>query len=185
MSASRAGFVLAGGRSSRMGRDKALLTVGNSTLLEVVAARVSAAAGSVMVIGPPERYAFLGLPVQADLMSDCGPLAGVYTALQTSQADWNLLVACDMPNVTAGFLASLLDAAEATDATVLAPTTPAGLHPLCAVYHRRALAGVQSLLERRSYKMHDALNYLHALHWPIEEASLVENINTPAEWNAH
>jgi molybdopterin-guanine dinucleotide biosynthesis protein A len=167
-----------------MGRDKALLAVGNSTLLEVIAARVSAAAGSVMVIGSPERYAFLGLPVQADLISDCGPLAGVYTALKTSQADWNLVVACDMPNVTAGFLSSLLDAAEAADAAVLAPATLDGLHPLCAVYHRRALPGVRSLIERRSFKMHDALNDLQAVHWPIADASLLENINTPAEWNA-
>ena len=102
MSVSRAGFVLAGGANSRMGRDKALLAIGRSTLLEVVAARVSAAAGSVIVIGPPERYAFLGLRVQADLISDCGPLAAIYTALKTSQADWNLVVACDMPSVTPG-----------------------------------------------------------------------------------
>src|SRR5437868_193761 len=96
--ASRAGFLLAGGRSSRMGRDKALLAVGNSTLLEIVAARVRDAAGSVIVIGPPDHYAYLGLTVQADLIPDCGPLGAVYTALKTSEADWNLLVACDMPS---------------------------------------------------------------------------------------
>lgn len=176
--------MLAGGRSSRMGRDKALLPVGSSTLLEVVAARVKAAAGSAIVIGPPERYAFLGLAVQADLISDCGPLAAVYTALKTTQADWNLLVACDMPNVTADFLIRLLDAAEAADAVALVPETSDGLHPLCAVYHRRALAGVQSLLETRSLKMHDALDHLQALHWPVAEASLLENVNTAVEWNA-
>jgi molybdopterin-guanine dinucleotide biosynthesis protein A len=181
---SRAGFVLAGGRSSRMGRDKALLPVQGSTLLEAVAAQVRAAAGSVVVIGPPERYAFLGLSVQADLIPNCGPLAAVYTALKTTQADWNLLVACDMPGVTAGFLSGLIDAAEAADAAALVPKTRDGLHPLCAVYHRRALAGVQSLIESRSLKMHDALSHIEAVHWPVAETSLLENVNTAVEWSS-
>jgi molybdopterin-guanine dinucleotide biosynthesis protein A len=182
--ASRAGFVLAGGRSSRMGQDKALLKLGNSTLLELVAAEVKAATGSVTVIGPPERYAFLGLTVREDLIADCGPLAAVYTVLKTTRADWNLIVACDMPSVTAGFLSSLLDAAEAANATALVPETPHGLHPLCAVYHRRALADIESLIAAGSLKMHNALNYLQAAHWPIAEGSFLENINTPAEWSA-
>src|ERR1019366_2803909 len=89
MSVSRAGFVLAGGSSARMGRDKALLAVGRTTLQEVVAARVSAAAGSVIAIGPPERYGFLGLRVPADLISACGPLAGVYLCrISPANARW-------------------------------------------------------------------------------------------------
>ena len=135
------------------------------------------------MIGPPERYAFLGLRVQADLISDCGPLAGVYTGLKTSPADWNLVVACDMPSVTVGFLSSLLDAAEEADAAVLVPKTTDGLHPLCAVYHRRTLADVQSLIECRSLRMHEALSHLRAVHWPLAEFSLVENVNTPLAWN--
>ncbi len=124
MGVSQAGFVLAGGASSRMGRGKALLAIGRSRLLEVVAARVSAVAGSVIVL-PPERYAFL-VCFQADSISDCGPLAGVYTALKTSPADWNPVVACDMPSVTVGFLSSLLDAAEEADAAVLVPKAADG-----------------------------------------------------------
>ncbi len=103
---------------------------------------------------------------------------------EAARADWNLIVACDLPSVTPGFLSSLLDAAEAADAAALVPETPAGLHPLCAVYHRRALADVQSFIAGRSLKMHDALNHLQALHWPIAEVSFLENINTPAEWSA-
>src|SRR5882672_6033560 len=98
-----AGFVLTGGRSSRMGRDKALLPVAGSgpagglSLVERTAELVRGAAGSVILIGMPERYAHLGLPVVADIVEDCGPMGGLLTALHVTHADSNLIVACDMP----------------------------------------------------------------------------------------
>src|SRR5271163_1224329 len=98
------GYVLAGGRSTRMGRDKALLPLGDSTLLDHVAQCVRQAAGNVTIIGPPDRYASLGYPVTADLVTNCGPLGGLYTALSITETDWNLMVACDMPGLTAHFL---------------------------------------------------------------------------------
>ncbi len=135
---STAGFVLTGGRSSRMGRDKALLPIEGSLLVERTAERVRAAAGSVTLIGAPGRYAHLGLPVLPDLVEDCGPIGGLHTALKSTRADWNLVVACDMPGLTAGFLGDLLAAARQLGCACLVPQTDSGLHPLCAVYHRRA-----------------------------------------------
>ena len=79
---SRAGFVLAGGASSRMGRDKALLPVQGSTLLEQVAREVLAVTGSVTVIAPPERYIGIGLSVIPDLSPGQGPLGGIHTVTQ-------------------------------------------------------------------------------------------------------
>jgi len=178
------GFVLAGGRSSRMGRDKALLPLDGSTLLEQIAARVRAAAGSVTLIGPPERYSGLGLPVAADLIEDCGPIGGVYTALKISPAPWNLVVACDMPAVTTAFLAALLEAARDADAECFVPETGSGLHPLCAVYHRRALVALQYAIDHKSFKMHDLLRSLRTVAWPVADAWLLENVNTPVEWGA-
>jgi molybdopterin-guanine dinucleotide biosynthesis protein A len=183
------GFVLTGGRSSRMGRDKALLPVDGSTasgrtLVEQIAARVRAAAGSVTLIGSPERYAGLGLPVAADLIGDCGPIGGVYTALKISSAPWNLIVACDMPAVTTGLLAALLDAARDADAECLVPETGSGRHPLCAVYHRRALVALQYAIDHKSFKMHDLLRSFRTIAWPAVDSSLLENVNTPVEWGA-
>lgn len=179
-----AGFVLTGGQSRRMGRDKALLTADGASLVERVAARVRAVAGSVTLIGAPERYQSLGLPVAADLIERCGPLGGVYTALHMTGADWNLIVACDMPDATEELLAELLRAARERDAVCLAAETNHGLHPLCAVYHRRALAAVESAIARKSLKMHDLLSGLQAIRWPVRDALLLRNVNTPAEWEA-
>jgi molybdenum cofactor guanylyltransferase len=185
---STAGFVLTGGRSSRMGRDKALLSIEGSLLVERTAERVRAAAGNVTLIGAPERYAYLGLPVLPDLMPDGGPsgpggpICGLHTALKTNRADWNLVVACDMPGLTAGFLSDLLAAAKQLGCACLVPQTDSGLHPLCAVYHRRAGDAVHFAIQHKLFKMHDLLKSLGAVSWPVPDASPLENVNTPLEW---
>jgi molybdopterin-guanine dinucleotide biosynthesis protein A len=179
---SRAGFVLTGGRSSRMGRDKAALPWGGATLVEYVAACVRAAASQVTLVGAPERYAHLGLPAIADRYQDCGPLGGICTALESTGADWNLIVACDMPGVTADFLSGLFEAAETADVDCLIPESD-GLHPLCAVYHRRAGPVAKRQILSKSFKMHDFVASLQALTLPAPAAS-VENINTPQDWTS-
>lgn len=179
---SSAGFVLTGGQSRRMGRDKALLPAGGITLVERIASRVAEAAGCVTLVGEPERYHSLGLPVVADLMEHCGPLGGVYTALKLDMAEWNLIAACDMPDLTIKLLTELLNAAKAADATCLVAQTDAGLHPLCAVYHRRALPAVEAALARKSFRMHDLLSAVAAVPWPVDNPILLRNVNTPAEW---
>ena len=178
---SRAGFVLTGGRSSRMGRDKAALPMGESTLLEHVAGCVRSAAGNVALIGAPERYVGLGLTALADRYEDCGPLGGLCTALEVSAAEWNLIVACDMPAVTSDFLCGLLSAAESSGGDCLVPETRDGLHPLCAAYHRRAGSVARRQILDKCFKMHDFIANLRAARFPTP-AVFVENVNTPQDW---
>jgi molybdopterin-guanine dinucleotide biosynthesis protein A len=182
---STAGFILTGGRSSRMGRDKALLSIHGSLLVERTADLVRAAAGSVTLVGAPGRYAHLGLPVLPDLVADgepCGPICGLHTALKTTRAEWNLVVACDMPGLTATFLSDLMSAAKQLGCACLAPQTDSGLHPLCAVYHHRAADAVEFAIQHKRFKMHDLLKSLGAVSRPVADASLLENVNTPLEW---
>jgi molybdopterin-guanine dinucleotide biosynthesis protein A len=176
-----AGFVLAGGASTRMGRDKALLPWAGGTLLEHVAAAVREAAGSVTVIAPPGRYHHLGLDCVPDLIPGCGPLGGLYTALSLTGADWNLIAACDLPGLTAGFLTRMLDAARRAGRDALVPQTPDGLQPLCAVYHRRLRAAAGAAIHRKSLKMHDFVSGIDALLWPVAEAAPLANLNTPEQ----
>ena len=114
-----------------MGRDKALLQIANTTLIESIAGRVHRATGSVTLVAPPGRYAHLGIPTIPDLVEGCGPLGGILTALTHTQADWNLIVACDMPDVTTELFVELLEAAEHTDSLVLVPSVEGGFEPLC------------------------------------------------------
>jgi molybdopterin-guanine dinucleotide biosynthesis protein A len=174
-----AGFVLAGGASRRMGRDKALLPWHGRTLLEHVAGVVRQAAGSVTVIGRPDRYQHLGLSCVADRIPGCGPLGGLYTALSLTTADSNLVVACDMPELTPELLERLLAAARDCGADALVPETPDGLQPLCAVYHVRLLAAAAAALHAKSLKMHDFISSLDIVRWPAPEPGLFANLNTP------
>lgn len=180
----RAGYVLAGGRSSRMGCDKALLPIDGGTLIELVAGLVQVVAGRVTIIAPPGRYPDLRFPVIGDQFENCGPLSGVFTALNVSQSPWNLIVACDMPALTAAFLEDLFRVAELSDADAVVPETAAGLDPLCAVYHRRCLDKASIAIDRKILKMHDFVSTLRILRWPVLNASPLRNVNTPAEWGA-
>jgi molybdopterin-guanine dinucleotide biosynthesis protein A len=90
-----------------MGRDKAMLEFHGSTFAGRIAECVRRVAGNVTLVGPPDRYRELGYTVIPDRVPGCGPLGGVYTALSSSHAEWNLIVACDMPPVTTEFFEAL------------------------------------------------------------------------------
>jgi len=175
--------VLAGGKSSRMGRDKALLPFRGSALAGHVAATVAAAAGSVILIGDPQKYGHLGYAILPDRTPGSGPAGGIETALSYTAADWNLVLACDMPAIPPEFLRGLLDAAARRNADALLPAGPSGrLEPLCAVYHRRCRETLHRALEAGVRKITDALASLEVARFPVADAACFENLNTPEEW---
>ncbi len=180
----RSGFVLVGGASSRMGRDKALLPLGSATMAEQIASIVRNATGNVTLIGPVHKYAHLGFPVVPDAVENCGPLGGLYTALLSSASDWNLIVACDMPDLSGAFLQQLLAASEPSGADCVVPERDGKIHPLCAVYHRRLLQTVESAIHHKLFKMQDFIATLRAFRWPVPDSAPLQNMNTPLEWNA-
>jgi molybdopterin-guanine dinucleotide biosynthesis protein A len=185
MEAPAAGFVLTGGASTRMGRDKALLPMGGRTLVEQVAEAVREAAGSATLVGAPDRYWALGLPAVADTLEPCGPLGGILTALRYTNSDWNLVVACDLPGAGAELLKELLGAARAADADALVPVGASGLpEPLCAVYHRRAAAAIEAALRRGVRKVTEALEGLRVESYAVGDAGAFHNLNTPEDWAA-
>ena len=127
-----AGYLLVGGRSSRMGSDKALLPFRDSRLGQSVAGLVERAAGGVVLVGNPQLAPLFGYPAIPDLYPGEGPLGGILTALGHTASDWNLLVACDMPGLSAEFLAGLMDAAARSGADALVPVGPGGRRNPCA-----------------------------------------------------
>jgi molybdopterin-guanine dinucleotide biosynthesis protein A len=172
--------VLAGGRSSRMGRDKARLPFRGSDLVSVVAGAVEQATGNVSLIGHAE------LPAIPDRYPGEGPLGGILTALHHTSSDWNLIVACDMPEVCPGFLTVLLARAEGSEADVLLPHGPDRLpQPLCAVYHRRALPTLEEHFSRGVRKVTAALEGLAVERLFVAELSVFQNVNTPEDWAAY
>jgi molybdopterin-guanine dinucleotide biosynthesis protein A len=175
--------VLVGGRSGRMGRDKALLHYRGGVLADFVARAVRGAAGSAVLVGSPSRIGLLGYPILPDIYPGEGPLGGILSVLQHNAADWNLIVACDMPEVSAEFLIGLLDAAERGDADALIPAGPSGrLEPLCAVYHRRSREALSLAFADGIRKVTDAFAGLRIAVFPVPELTPFQNVNTPEDW---
>jgi len=165
-----------------MGRDKALLPYRGTTLVEHLARVVQEAAGAVALIGATDHYRSLGYPVYPDKFPGCGPLGGIYTALSVSSTDWNLIVACDMPGISADVLRTLLGSAEQSGKSCVVATGPTGdPEPLCAVYHRSCLPVLARAIEEKRFKMRDLVAQLDRTLKPVD-ASALANVNTPAEW---
>jgi molybdenum cofactor guanylyltransferase len=145
-------FILAGGRSTRMGTDKALLSFGKQTLLERVLEAAAIVANKVVIVGPRERYARYGDVVE-DVFPDCGPLGGIHAALCVTQTDLNLVLSVDTPLMSSDFLAWLLDQARASSQLIVVPEALGGLQPLAAVYRRPLRAVAEQALKSGDYKI--------------------------------
>jgi molybdopterin-guanine dinucleotide biosynthesis protein A len=182
----RAAFILAGGRSSRMGSDKALLPFRGDTLVEHVIAQVYSVTSNITLVGDSQRYIHFGYPVIEDSFSGCGPLAGMHAALTRASCEWNLILACDMPEVTAEFLALLMARAESGNADAVIPVAPEGRpEPLCAAYQRRCASVIANALRNGVRKVTDGLAGLEIDYWPVAHSCFFRNLNTPQEWASY
>jgi molybdopterin-guanine dinucleotide biosynthesis protein A len=145
-------FILAGGRSTRMGADKALLAFGEQTLLERALRTAAVVANTVCIVGPRERYARYGTVVE-DVFPGCGPLGGIHAALCVTQTELNLMLSVDTPLITPDFLAWLLQQARASQELIVVPEALGGLQPLAAVYRRPLRAVAEKALKSGDYKI--------------------------------
>lgn len=181
-------FILAGGRSSRMGQDKAFLKFGDKTLLELATDLAGAATRNVRIVAPRERL-LPGAPTIEDIYPDCGPLGGIHAALTYTSTDLNLVLAVDMPFVEPGFLSYLVSQARQTSALVTVPQTTDGWQPLCAIY-RRAFAELAEVALREGRNKIDLL-FAPSTTRVIDEQEILRmgfspqmfrNLNTPSEF---
>ncbi len=149
-------FVLAGGKSTRMGRDKALMVLDTRTLLSHSLEVMRSVTPDVRIVGDPEKYSKFAESV-ADLYPNCGPLGGIHAALRASSADLNLMLAVDLPFVIPALLEYLVGRAKASPASsVTVPRSGSRLQPLCAVYRREFVDPAEKALCAGRYKI-DAL----------------------------
>lgn len=187
---SRAAFVLAGGKSSRMGVDKAFLEFRGQTLLQRAMNIAATVSDRVVIVGDPARFVEFGTTV-ADIFPGCGPLGGIHAALMSSNAELNLILAVDMPSVSPQLLAFLFAAAEDNEALITVPRAGNGLQPLCAIYRREVATAAEAAVRAGRYKI-DALFSRVPTH-VIEPSTLAAagfseqaffNVNTPQDHQA-
>jgi molybdenum cofactor guanylyltransferase len=193
-------FLLAGGKSSRMGRDKALLELSGAPMIRRTADLLTAlVAKTTLVIsanqsdnlGATNPYSTFGLPTLTDSWPSFGPLGGIATALANTQSKWCLMLACDMPFLTKEWLTFLLghSAQSETDTPLkidaIVPETNRGLEPLCAIYRASCAPILAAMLDRGVRKVTDALADLSMHRIPENEwrqfspdGNLFGNLNT-------
>ncbi|HJQ24021.1 MAG TPA: molybdenum cofactor guanylyltransferase [Blastocatellia bacterium] len=182
------GFVTAGGKSSRMGRDKAWLELGGATMIERVIAALRPATAQVTIIANRPEYARLGLPVVADTHTEVGPLEAIRTALAHARQPRVVLVGCDLPFVTPQLFTHLLRVDGEVQAVV--PLDASGqIEPLCAVYSTAALADVEALIAAGHFKVSRLFERVPTRFVAFDElrhldgaGQFFENINSPADY---
>lgn len=142
-----AAAILAGGRASRMGgADKSALRIGDGRILDRQLAVLRDVADPVAIVANDAApFATLGVPVIPDVIAGAGPLAGILSALEWSPAPRTLVVACDMPFLTAALLRRL---AAPSEADLVIPRGIRGYEPLCAVWSANAAAAIRQRLAR-------------------------------------
>lgn len=161
-------ILLAGGRSRRMGQDKALLTVEGETLLERNLALLRRLTPNVIVVTDrPDRYALPPEIVRVDAFPDTGPLGGLITGLHALGEGAHLVVACDMPFLNENVLRLFLERSTPDEDAVI-PVCADQTEPLCGVYRYSAAAKLQRALEAGQYSVLQALNALN-LYFVMEE----------------
>jgi molybdopterin-guanine dinucleotide biosynthesis protein A len=184
-------FILAGGKSTRMGSDKAFVMLNGRTLLDRALELAHFVTPDVAIVGDPAKFSPYA-PVVEDVFRGCGPLAGIHAALCTSQTDLNLILAVDVPFVPPALLQYLIMRAEKTSAPrATIPRIDGRWQPLCAVYRRQFGDDAEQALRAGCYKI-DAL-FAAPQTQTIEEEELkafgffpkmFRNLNTPDELEA-
>jgi molybdopterin-guanine dinucleotide biosynthesis protein A len=176
------GFVLAGGRSSRMGRDKALLAYAGRPLIEHAVTILTGAGLTPHIVGARPDLASYA-PIVEDLHPGCGPLGGLEAALTFSETELNAFLPVDLPLLSPLFVRYLLERAAITGAAATVPTLGERPEPLCAVYRRDLLPGIAHALKSGEYKVMRAIeNAASASQAGMDEFSVEAVVAARDDW---
>ena len=146
------GVILAGGKSSRYGTNKALVRIEGIPLIERVAAVMQSLFERVFLItNTPDEYAYLGFPMHEDLIKGLGPIGGIYTALTAIPNSGGFFTPCDMPFLNPYLIRYMIDIREDYDAVV--PKVSEKVEALHSLYSKRCLPAVKKLIDRREYQV--------------------------------
>jgi molybdopterin-guanine dinucleotide biosynthesis protein A len=182
-------FVLSGGQSTRMGSDKALLTLGGKTLLERALSLAHRITPRVAILGSRERYAATQEWIIEDEFPGCGPLAGIHAALQATETDLNVILSVDLPFVPLDFLAYLIERAQSCPAAqVVVPRMGGIVQGTCFACRRAFRGACEQHLSLGRYRVEDTIKIVGPEYLEEEEIrgrgfdpDIFRNLNTPED----
>ena len=181
------GYILAGGKSSRMGSDKGLMLFKGKPLIQYVIEQLKPAVNRVVVVANNTAYENFGLEVIADLIKDIGPAGGIYSALKHTNASRNFIVSCDMPFVTTGAIEFIIQNSFQWQITL--PVHHQKTEPLCGVYAKDCLTKWHELVQQNIIRLHDMITYFKLLKLNVDNNKLFndplfQNINTKYDFES-
>ena len=178
------GVILAGGKNSRMGTDKGLLEVEGRRIIDRIISSLQPEVDQIIIISNGDNYEYLGYEVYSDIVKDCGPMGGIYTALSMSPSEKNIILSCDMPFITKEAIQYILE--DSDDCDIVIPECYGNFEPLCAMYAKTCRNTFHQLLARGEWKLKDALKYFQIKKVECNDllnADIVfSNINTRKEY---
>jgi molybdopterin-guanine dinucleotide biosynthesis protein A len=189
-----AGVILAGGRSRRMGRNKALMRLGDAAIIEHVIRLMRRVTADVLIISnTPDLYQPFGLPVYTDIITEAGALSGLHAGLTYARYDAVVCVGCDMPLLQPELLSYLVEIAGEYDAVVPyineADEAAPIFQTLSAVYSKRCLPVVNQMLAEGELRLHALYKRISVRTVSPEEWRVFDphglsffNINTPEDF---
>ena len=183
--------IQAGGKSSRMGQDKALMPFRGRPLIQTVMESLAPIADEILITtNAPDDYRFLDLPLYRDLRPDRGALGGLYTALSSAKGDLVAVVACDMPFASSQFFEMATKLIVESGADVVIPKTEHGYEPLHALYRRDAcIPPIEAALDADKWKVISWFDQVKIRALSVEETAAFNpdgltfwNLNTPEDF---
>jgi molybdopterin-guanine dinucleotide biosynthesis protein A len=183
------GIILAGGKSQRMGEDKAFIQIGEKPIIETIIDLFQKVFKETLIItNRKDSYLYLKVGVYEDIFPEQGALGGLYTGLFRSHTFNSFVAACDMPFLNEGVINFVCQQADGYD--VVVPRTEDGFQPLHALYSKRCLGPIEALLREEKTRIVDlyprvrvrVVDFREFLSVDPEMQSFV-NINTPEELN--
>jgi molybdopterin-guanine dinucleotide biosynthesis protein A len=174
-------YILAGGRSQRLGRNKALLKINGVTLIETVIAAVPAEKEKIKIVAnAPAAYRFLPYQTISDVLPSCGPISGIHAGLVDSSAPHHFFLACDLPFLSRAAIVEIINRYRGQD--IFGARTRDGFQPLCAIYSKSCLPAIEAMIQERNYSLHELIERVNSEFIDMTGRADFFNLNTPEDW---
>jgi molybdopterin-guanine dinucleotide biosynthesis protein A len=173
-------FILAGGKSSRMGTDKGLTFFKGEPMIQSIINCLEKLNLPIVIVTQNQKYQQFGLPIISDLVKEKGPIGGIHTALTHTTTEKNIIVSCDTPNLDSSIFKELIDNANGT---ITIAKHKNRTHPLIGIYYKKDAIHFTNALNKNELKLGDLLNKLSAksINFDKKPDKIFRNINTKLE----
>ena len=189
------GIILSGGKSSRMGTDKALLKLGSETIIERITNLMKSIFSDVFIVtNTPEEYKFLNIPLYEDIYKNKGPLSGIHSGLVHSSTNKNFFISCDLPLISKELIEHIIE--FKSDKSIRYCIAGKRHHYLAGVYSKNLIPEIEKIIEvspkqseKKEHKfsiksllMNVEAEIINVEHLSFYKENLFFNLNTPEDF---